>query len=283
MPDDRTEGSGFPKVAGLMAGKRGLVMGVANDRSIAWGITQALHAAGAEMAFTYQGAAFGKRVLPMVQKLGSTVVVEADVEDEASLDRLFETLKKEWGRLDFVVHAIAFSDKDELKGRYVDTTKANFQRSLTISCYSFTEIARRALPLMTEGGSMITLTYEGSTRVMPSYNVMGVAKAALEASVRYLAADLGPQGVRVNAISPGPMRTLAGAVIGGARYVYRVSRDAAPLRRNVELSDVGGAALYYLSDLSAGVTGTVHFVDSGYHAIGLPHDGSAAPSASGEP
>lgn len=282
MPDDRTEGSGFPKVAGLMAGKRGLVMGVANDRSIAWGITQALHAAGAEMAFTYQGAAFGKRVLPMVQKLGSTVVVEADVEDEASLDRLFETLKKEWGRLDFVVHAIAFSDKEELKGRYVDTTKANFQRSLTISCYSFTEIARRALPLMTEGGSMITLTYEGSTRVMPSYNVMGVAKAALEASVRYLAADLGPQGVRVNAISPGPMRTLAGAVIGGARYVYRVSRDAAPLRRNVELSDVGGAALYYLSDLSAGVTGTVHFVDSGYHAIGLPHDGSAAPSASGE-
>jgi enoyl-[acyl-carrier protein] reductase I len=282
MPDDRTEGSGFPKVAGLMAGKRGLIMGVANDRSIAWGITQALHAAGAEMAFTYQGAAFGKRVLPMVQKLGSTVVVEADVEDEASLDRLFETLKTEWGRLDFVVHAIAFSDKEELKGRYVDTTKANFQRSLTISCYSFTEIARRALPLMTEGGSMITLTYEGSTRVMPSYNVMGVAKAALEASVRYLAADLGPQGVRVNAISPGPMRTLAGAVIGGARYVYRVSREAAPLRRNVELSDVGGAALYYLSDLSAGVTGTVHFVDSGYHAIGLPHDGSAVPSASGE-
>jgi enoyl-[acyl-carrier protein] reductase I len=282
MPDDRTEGSGFPKVAGLMAGKRGLIMGVANDRSIAWGITQALHAAGAEMAFTYQGAAFGKRVLPMVQKLGSTVVVEADVEDEASLDRLFETLKKEWGRLDFVVHAIAFSDKEELKGRYVDTTKANFQRSLTISCYSFTEIARRALPLMTEGGSMITLTYEGSTRVMPSYNVMGVAKAALEASVRYLAADLGPQGVRVNAISPGPMRTLAGAVIGGARYVYRVSREAAPLRRNVELSDVGGAALYYLSDLSAGVTGTVHFVDSGYHAIGLPHDGSAVPSASGD-
>lgn len=282
MPDDRDDGPDFPKVSGLMAGKRGLIMGVANDRSIAWGITQALHAAGAEMAFTYQGSAFGKRVLPMVEKLGSKVVVEADVEDEASLDRLFETLKKEWGRLDFVVHAIAFSDKEELKGRYVDTSKANFQRSLTISCYSFTEIARRALPLMTEGGSLITLTYEGSTRVMPSYNVMGVAKAALEASVRYLAADLGPQGVRVNAISPGPMRTLAGAVIGGARYVYRVSREAAPLRRNVELSDVGGAALYYLSDLSAGVTGTVHFVDSGYHAIGLPHDGSAVPSASGE-
>ena len=181
-----------------------------------------------------------------------------------------------------MVHAIAFSDKEELKGRYVDTTKANFQRSLTISCYSFTEIARRALPLMTEGGSLITLTYEGATRVMPSYNVMGVAKAALEASVRYLAADLGPQGVRVNAISAGPMRTLAGAVIGGARYVYRVSREASPLRRNVELTDVGGAALYFLSDLSAGVTGTVHFVDAGYHAIGLPHDGSAVPSDIGD-
>jgi len=266
----------------LMKGRRGLVMGVANERSIAWGIAQALHGAGAELAFTYQGAAFGKRVLPMVEKLGSKIVQEADVENEQSLDVLFERLKSEWGRLDFVVHAIAFSDKEELKGRYVDTTKANFQRSLTISCYSFTEIARRALPLMTEGGSLITLTYEGATRVMPSYNVMGIAKAALEASVRYLAADLGPQGVRVNAISPGPMRTLAGAVIGGARYVYRVSREASPLRRNVELTDVGGAALYYLSDLSAGVTGTVHFVDSGYHAIGLPHDGSAVASENGE-
>jgi enoyl-[acyl-carrier protein] reductase I len=245
-------------------------MGVANERSIAWGIAQALHAAGAEMAFTYQGAAFGKRVLPMVEKLGSRIIEEADVENEESLDRLFARLQKEWGRLDFVVHAIAFSDKEELKGRYVDTTKANFQRSLTISCYSFTEIARRALPLMTEGGSLITLTYEGATRVMPSYNVMGVAKAALEASVRYLAADLGPQGVRVNAISAGPMRTLAGAVIGSARYVYRVSREASPLRRNVELTDVGGAGLYLLSDMSAGVTGTVHYVDAGYHAIGMP-------------
>jgi len=272
----------LPVVANLMKGKRGLVMGVANDRSIAWGIAQALHAAGAELAFTYQGGAFGKRVIPMVEKLGSKIIQEADVENEASLDALFERLKSEWGRLDFVVHAIAFSDKEELKGRYVDTTKANFQRSLTISCYSFTEIARKALPLMTGGGSLITLTFEGATRVMPSYNVMGVAKAALEASVRYLAADLGPQGVRVNAISPGPMRTLAGAVIGGARYVYRVSRNASPLRRNVELTDVGGAALYYLSDLSAGVTGTVHFVDAGYHAIGLPHDGSAAPSDSGD-
>ncbi len=260
----------LPEVPRLMAGKRGLVMGVANDRSIAWGIAKALHAAGAEMAFTYQGAAFGKRVLPMVEKLGSRIIEEADVENEASLDRLFGRLEKEWGRLDFVVHAIAFSDKEELKGRYVDTTKANFQRSLTISCYSFTEIARRALPLMTEGGSLVTLTYEGATRVMPSYNVMGVAKAALEASVRYLAADLGPQGVRVNAISAGPMRTLAGSVIGSARYVYRVSREASPLRRNVELTDVGGAALYLLSDLSAGVTGTVHFVDAGYHAMGMP-------------
>ena len=286
----------LPDVPKLMAGKRGLVMGVANDRSIAWGIATALHAAGAEMAFTYQGAAFGKRVLPMVEKLGSKIVEEADVENEESLDRLFARLQKEWGRLDFVVHAIAFSDKEELKGRYVDTTKANFQRSLTISCYSFTEIARRALPLMTEGGSLITLTYEGATRVMPSYNVMGVAKAALEASVRYLAADLGPQGVRVNAISAGPMRTLAGAVIGSARYVYRVSREASPLRRNVELTDVGGAGLYLLSDLSAGVTGTVHYVDAGYHAIGMPPtDGSGtiaertsgdelaiAPAASGD-
>jgi enoyl-[acyl-carrier protein] reductase I len=285
MPNDSSAGStarAIPDVPKLMAGKRGLVMGVANNHSIAWGIAQALHSAGAELAFTYQGAAFGKRVLPMVEKLGSKIVQEVDVENEQSLQTLFARLQKEWGRLDFVVHAIAFSDKEELKGRYVDTSRANFQRSLTISCYSFTEIARLALPLMTNGGSLITLTYEGATRVMPSYNVMGVAKAALEASVRYLAADLGPQGVRVNAISAGPMRTLAGAVIGGARYVYRVSRDAAPLRRNVELTDVGGAALYYLSDLSAGVTGTVHFVDAGYHAIGLPPDGTAAPSGSSE-
>jgi enoyl-[acyl-carrier protein] reductase I len=265
----------LPSVPKLMAGKRGLIMGVANDRSIAWGIAQALHAAGAELAFTYQGAAFGKRVLPMVQKLGSKIVQEADVENDASLEALFARLKSEWGKIDFVVHAIAFSDKDELKGRYVETTRANFQKSLTISCYSFTDIARRALPLMSDGGSLITLTYEGAVRVMPSYNVMGVAKAALEASVRYLAADLGPQGVRVNAISAGPMRTLAGAVIGSGRYVYRMSREASPLRRNVELSDIGGAALYYLSDLSAGVTGTIHYVDSGYHVVGMP------PSAEG--
>ena len=264
----------LPSVPKLMAGKRGLIMGVANERSIAWGIAQALHQAGAELAFTYQGGAFGKRVLPMVEKIGARIVEEADVENEESLDRLFARLKKDWGRIDFVVHAIAFSDKEELKGRYVDTSKANFQRSLTISCFSFTDIARRALPLMTEGGSLITLTYEGAVRVMPSYNVMGIAKAALEASVRYLAADLGPQGVRVNALSAGPMRTLAGAVIGSARYVYRVSREASPLRRNIELTDVGGAALYLLSDLSAGVTGTVHYVDAGYHAMGMPPSGT---------
>jgi len=271
----------LPSVPKLMAGKRGLVMGVANERSIAWGIAQALHGAGAEMAFTYQGAAFGKRVLPMVEKLGAKIVEEADVENEESLDKLFARLNKDWGRLDFVVHAIAYSDKDELKGRYVDTTKANFQRSLTISCFSFTDIARRALPLMTDGGSLITLTYEGAGRVMPSYNVMGVAKAALEASVRYLAADLGPQGVRVNALSAGPMRTLAGAVIGSGRYVYRVSRETSPLRRNMELSDIGGAALYYLSDLSAGVTGTVHYVDGGYHAVGMPPAGATGSGEDG--
>jgi enoyl-[acyl-carrier protein] reductase I len=279
MPDDTpSKPVAFPDVARLMAGKRGLIMGVANERSIAWGIAQALHRAGAELAFTYQGGAFGKRVLPMVEKIGARIVEEADVENEESLDRLFARLKKDWGRLDFVVHAIAFSDKEELKGRYVDTSKANFQRSLAISCFSFTDIARRALPLMTEGGSLITLTYEGAGRVMPSYNVMGVAKAALEASVRYLAADLGPQGVRVNALSAGPMRTLAGAVIGSARYVYRLSREASPLRRNIELGDVGGAALYLLSDLSAGVTGTTHYVDAGYHAMGMPPQGSGEPN-----
>ena len=257
-----------------MAGKRGLIMGVANERSIAWGIAQALHAAGAELAFTYQGAAFGKRVLPMVEKLGSKIVEEADVENEESLDRLFARLKKDWGRLDFVVHAIAFSDKEELKGRYVDTTKANFQRSLTISCYSFTEIARRALPLMTEGGSLITLTYEGAVRVMPSYNVMGVAKAAPRGERALSGGRSRPAGRAGQRPVAGPMRTLAGAVIGSARYVYRVSREASPLRRNIELTDVGGAALYLLSDLSAGVTGTVHYVDAGYHAIGMPPAGA---------
>jgi len=238
MPDAASGGTtpsskagDLPAVARLMEGKRGLIMGVANDRSIAWGIAQALHAAGAELAFTYQGGPFGKRVIPMVEKLGSKIIHEADVENEASLDALFERLKTEWGRLDFVVHAIAFSDKEELKGRYVDTTKANFQRSLTISCYSFTEIARRALPLMTSGGSLITLTYEGAVRVMPSYNVMGIAKAALEASVRYLAADLGPQGIRVNALSAGPMRTLSGAGVSDARVIFNFQKENAPLKR----------------------------------------------------
>ena len=284
MPDDTaSKPVTFPEVAKLMAGKRGLIMGVANERSIAWGISQALHAAGAEMAFTYQGAAFGKRVLPMVEKLGAKMIQDVDVENEESLRPAVRAPEEGMGpaRLRGPRHRLLRQGRAEGPLRRHEPS-ANFQRSLTISCYSFTEIARLALPLMTEGGSLITLTYEGATRVMPSYNVMGVAKAALEASVRYLAADLGPQGVRVNAISAGPMRTLAGAVIGGARYVYRVSREASPLRRNVELTDLGGAALYYLSDLSAGVTGTVHFVDAGYHAIGLPPDGTAVPSASGE-
>jgi enoyl-[acyl-carrier protein] reductase I len=265
------------RAAGLMVGRRGLIMGVANDRSIAWGIAKACHAAGAELAFTYQGETFGQRVKPLVESIGAKVVVPADVEDEASLDALFDTLARVWGRLDFVVHAIAYSDKDELKGRYVDTTRANFQRSLTISCYSFTEIAHRAEPLMQNGGSLLTLTYSGARHVMPSYNVMGVAKAALEASVRYLAADLGPKNIRVNAISAGPMRTLAAAVIGDGRYVYRVTREVAPLRRNIEQADVGGAALYLLSDLSAGVTGELHHVDSGYHIMGM-----APPPSNGE-
>ena len=260
--------------SGLMKGKRGLVMGVANDRSIAWGITEALHAAGAEMAFTYQGDAFRKRVLPLVTPLNPAAVIDCDVSNQGSLDALFEELKKKWDTLDFVVHAIAYSDKDQLKGRYVDTTPENFRMTMDISCYSFTAVAQRAEKMMPKGGSMVTLSYYGAEKVTPHYNVMGVAKAALEASVRYLAADLGPQGVRVNAISAGPMRTLAGAVIGSSRYVYRMSREASPLRRNVELSDIGGAALYYLSDLSAGVTGTIHYVDSGYHVVGMPPQGA---------
>jgi enoyl-[acyl-carrier protein] reductase I len=258
----------------LMTGKRGLVMGVANDRSIAWGIAQALHAAGAEMAFTYQGAAFGKRVLPMVEKLGCKIVEEADVESDESLDRLFARLKKEWGRLDFVVHAIAFSDKEELKGRYVDTTKANFQRSLTISCYSFTDIARRALPLMTEGGSLITLTYEGAVRVMPSYNVMGIAKAALEASVRYLAADLGPQGVRVNLVSAGPLGTLAANGIPGFDDLAKAWEQQAPLGWDIEdAGPVAGAVCFLLSDHARAITGEILHVDGGFHAMGTPLEG----------
>jgi len=263
----------------LMRGKRGLVMGIANDHSLAYGIARAVAAQGAALAVTYQGEAFGKRVKPLAATLGTDLVLPCDVEDAASLDAVFARLGEEWGGLDFVVHAIAFSDKDELKGRYVDTTRANFTRTMVISCFSFTDIARRAAALMPEGGSLLTLTYDGSQRVMPSYNVMGVAKAALEASVRYLAVDLGGAGVRVNALSPGPMRTLAGAAVADARYVYGWTRDNAPLRRNAALEEVGSAGLYLLSDLSRGVTGTVHYVDCGYHVIGmcLPPGKGAAP------
>ena len=268
--------------SGLMQGKRGVILGVANNRSIAWGIAKACHAAGAEIALTWQGDALKKRVEPLAKELDGILVGHCDVTEPATIDAAFAVLKEKWGKIDFVVHAIAFSDKDQLDGRYLETTADNFTKTMLISCYSLTAIAQRAEKLLTDGGAILTLTYYGAEKWMPHYNVMGVAKAALEASVRYLAADLGEKNIRVNAISAGPMRTLAGAVIGGARYVYRVSRDASPLRRNVELTDVGGAALYYLSDLSAGVTGTVHFVDAGYHAIGLPPDGTAAPSGSGE-
>lgn len=255
----------------LMQGKRGLIMGVANDHSIAWGIARTLAAQGAELAFTYQGEALGRRVKPLAESLGSDTLLACDVEDLASVDALFAALKEKWGKLDFLVHAIGFSDKNELKGLYADTTRANFTRTMVISCFSFTEIAKRAAPLMTDGGSLVTLTYGGSTRVMPNYNVMGVAKAALEASVRYLAADYGPQGVRVNAISAGPIRTLAGAGIADARLMFNYQKRHAPLRRTVSIDEVGGAALYLLSDLSTGVTGEVHFVDSGYNIISMPH------------
>ncbi len=254
----------------LMAGKRGLVMGVANDRSIAWGIAKALHAQGAELAFSYQGETFEKRVMPLARSLGAEFMRSCDADKAGDLEALFEGLSDHWGSLDFVVHAIAFSDKDELKGRYLDTTRENFARTLAVSCYSFTAIARQAAPLMANGGSLLTLTYLGATRVTPGYNVMGVAKAALEASVRYLAADLGPQGIRINAISAGPMRTLAGSAIADARFVFRWSQKHAPLRRNVDLEEVGNAGLYLLSDLSAGVTGSVHHVDAGYNLVGIP-------------
>ena len=259
------------RVDGLMAGKRGLVMGVANDHSIAWGIAKALHGEGATLAFTYQGSALGKRVAPLAASLGSTIVQPCDVEDQASLDAVFRRLEAEWNGLDFVVHAIAFSDKNELKGRYADTTRENFTRTLLISCFSFTEIARRAASLMKSGGSLVTLTYDGSNRVMPNYNVMGVAKAALEASVRYLAADFGPAGIRVNAISAGPVRTLAGAGIADARLMFNFQKRHAPLRRPVSIEEIGNAGLYLLSHLSNGVTGEIHYVDSGYNIISMPH------------
>jgi enoyl-[acyl-carrier protein] reductase I len=255
----------------LMKGKRGLVMGIANDHSIAWGIAKTLAAQGAEMAFTYQGEALGKRVKPLAQSLGVEMVLPCDVEDLNSVDATFAALREKWGGMDFLVHAIAFSDKNELKGRYADTTRENFSRTMLISCFSFTELAKRAAELMPEaGGSMITLTFGGSTRVMPNYNVMGVAKAALEASVRYLASDFGPRGVRVNAISAGPVRTLAGSGIGDARAMFAFQQKHSPLGRGVTLDELGGSSLYLLSDLSGGVTGEIHYVDSGYNVISMP-------------
>ena len=255
----------------IMQGKRGLVMGVANNHSIAWGIARTLAAQGAELAFTYQGEALGKRVKPLAESLGSTLVLPCDVEDIASVDAVFAALKKAWGMIDFVVHAIGFSDKNELKGRYIDvTTRENFSRTMVISCFSFTEIAQRAAPMMNSGGSLLTLTYGGATRVMPNYTVMGLAKAALESSVRYLAADLGPSNIRVNAISAGTIRTLAGSGIGDARAMYNFQRAHSPLRRSLTIEDIGGSALYLLSDLSSGVTGETHFVDAGYNIISMP-------------
>jgi enoyl-[acyl-carrier protein] reductase I len=255
----------------LMKGKRGLIMGVANDHSIAWGIAKTLAAQGAELAFTYQGDALGKRVKPLAEQLGVPLVLPCDVEDIASVDSVFETLREKWGHLDFLVHAIAFSDKSELKGRYADTSRENFSRTMVISCFSFTELAKRAAELMPEsGGTMVTLTFGGATRVMPNYNVMGVAKAALEASVRYLAADFGLRGIRINAISAGPIRTLAGSGIGDARAMFAFQQKHSPLGRGVTLDELGGSALYLLSELSGGVTGEIHYVDSGYNIISMP-------------
>ncbi|MBT4890238.1 MAG: enoyl-ACP reductase FabI [Rhodospirillales bacterium] len=254
----------------LMKGKRGVIMGVANDHSIAWGIASALAAQGAELAFTFQGGALEKRVRPLVESVGSDLLVSCDVEDDSSIENAFETIGKKWDSIDFVVHAIAYSDKDELNGRYVETSRDNFKRTLDVSCFSFTSTARVAAGMMADGGSMLTLTFAGSQRVVPNYNVMGVAKAALEASVRYLASDLGDQGIRVNAISAGPVRTLAGSAISGARHIYRWSQENAPLKRNADIEDIGGSALYLLSELSNGVTGEVHHVDSGYNIVGIP-------------
>ncbi|SIR09746.1 Enoyl-[acyl-carrier-protein] reductase [NADH] [Rhizobium sp. RU20A] len=255
--------------SGLMTGKRGVIMGVANNRSIAWGIAKALADAGAELALTYQGDALKKRVEPLANELGAMLAGHCDVTDLASVDTVFETLEKAWGKIDFVVHAIAFSDKDELTGRYLNTSRENFTRTMDISVYSFTAVAQRAERIMKDGGSMITLTYYGAEKVMPHYNVMGVAKAALEASVRYLAVDLGSRGIRVNAISAGPIKTLAASGIGDFRYILKWSEYNAPLKRTVSIEEVGNSALYLLSDLSTGVTGEIHHVDSGYHTIGM--------------
>ncbi|MEA5160368.1 enoyl-ACP reductase [Cereibacter johrii] len=257
-------------MADLMKGKRGLVMGVANDRSIAWGIARALAAEGAELAFSYQGEAFGKRVEPLAASVGSDFLVDVDVMDDASLDACFGALKDRWGTLDFVVHAIAYSDKAELAGRFINTSRENFRNSLTISCFSFIDIARRASELMPEGGALLTLTYQGSNRVTPYYNVMGVAKSALESAVRYLANDLGPQKIRVNAISPGPMKTLAGAAIAGARATFRHTEANAPMRANATLEAVGGTAAWLASDYGACTTGEIVRVDGGYHVLGMP-------------
>jgi enoyl-[acyl-carrier protein] reductase I len=255
----------------LMQGKRGLIMGVANDHSIAWGIARTLAAHGATLAFTYQGEALGRRVKPLAQSLGASLLLPCDVEQAASVDAAFAAVAEKWGSLDFLVHAIAFSDKNELKGRYADTTRENFSRTMLISCFSFTELAKRAAELMPEsGGSMITLTFGGSVRVMPNYNVMGVAKAALEATVRYLAADFGPRKIRINSISAGPVRTLAGSGIGDARAMFAFQQKHSPLGRGVTLEELGGSALYLLSDLSGGVTGEIHYVDSGYNVISMP-------------
>jgi len=257
-------------MSGLMKGKRGLVMGVANDHSIAWGIAKALADQGAELAFTYQGEAFGRRVEPLANSLGSDQIYPCDVEDAESVSAVFDGLKSRWSKLDFFVHAVAFSDRSELKGRYADTSRENFIRTMVISCFSFTEVARQAASLMTDGGAMLTLTYAGSVRVMPNYNVMGIAKAALEASVRYLADDYGDRNIRVNAISAGPVRTLAGAGISDARLMFNYQRDNSPLGRSVTIEDVGGAAVYLLSDLSRAVTGEIHYVDAGYNIVSMP-------------
>jgi enoyl-[acyl-carrier protein] reductase I len=253
----------------LMAGRKGLIMGIANERSLAWGIARAVAAHGAELAVTYQGEMMEKRVRPLAEQLGARLVRSADVADEPSLDALFTDVAQSWGRLDFLVHAIAYANREELKGKYLDTSAGNFQRSLMVSCYSFTDLCRRAAPLMTEGGSLLTLTYAGAERVMPHYNVMGVAKAALEASVRYLAVDLGGDRIRVNAISAGPVRTLAASGIGDFRYILKWNEYNSPLKRNTTLGDIGGAALYLLSDLGAGTTGEILHVDSGYHVVGM--------------
>ena len=256
-------------MSGLMTGKRGLIMGVANDKSIAYGIAKAVAEAGAELAFTYQGEALEKRVRPLAEGVGSSIVLPCDVTDEASMDAVFAELEKTWGKLDFMIHAIAYSDKDELKGEYVDTTRQNFMNTMDISVYSFTALAKRAAAIMNDGGSMLTLTYYGAERVMPHYNVMGVAKEALEASVRYLAEDLGKDGIRVNAISAGPIKTLAASGIGDFRYILKWNEYNSPLRKNVSISEVGNSALYLLSDLSTGVTGETHHVDAGYHVVGM--------------